>query len=232
MTARNERSHPPDVCAVILAASTPTPAYEAVWATFHGAPLVAHTVTVFEAAPEIHAIVLVVAAARRRDARALARVQGWRKLHAIVTGGPRRRDAALAGLQALPKEAEAILLHDGTRPLLRHALIAAALDAARDSDAASAAVPLKETIKRVDDRGIIQETPDRSALFVLQTPQIFWRGVLLAAHAALDPAIDAPDDAWMVRRMGHPVTLFAGDYTNLKIATPEDLAVAEAMWGR
>lgn len=200
------------------------------WAAVRGQPVVAHTVAVFEAAPVIADIVLVVAAERVAEAEVLAAALGWRKVQAIVPGGNRRRDSVLAGLRALPAADEFAVIHDGARPLVTAAMLQAGLEAARATGAATAAVAVKDTIKRVDAAGLVVETPDRAWLVAVQTPQVFRCALILAAHAAAPPALDATDDALLAELAGYQVRVFPGAYTNLKITTPDDLAVAAALW--
>jgi 2-C-methyl-D-erythritol 4-phosphate cytidylyltransferase len=192
--------------------------------------VLAQTIAVFEATPLIAHIALVVASERVDDAHQLAKQMGWQKICAIVVGGARRRDSVRNGLQALPTADEIAVIHDGARPLVTATIIAAGVRAAQAMGAATAGVPVKDTIKRVDADGLVVETPDRATLFAIQTPQVFRREVILAAHQAVDAALDVTDDAQMVEMQGDPVRVFAGAYTNLKITTPEDLAMVEALW--
>ena len=201
------------------------------WAVVNGQPIVAHTVQVFVASPHINDIVLVVAADRVAQAQQLALELGWQKVRALVAGGARRRDSVLAGLEALPPTDGIVLIHDGARPLVTDAIIAAGLRAVAQTGAAIPGVPVKDTIKRVDAQGIIIETPDRATLYTVQTPQIFDRALILAAHRSVDSTLDVTDDARLAELQGHQVCIFPGAYTNIKITTPEDLAIAQALWG-
>lgn len=203
-----------------------------VWAIVGDRPVLAHTVAVFEAHPAISAVVIVVAPGHEAAAADWATRLGWAKLVAIVPGGARRRDSALAGILALPLTTDLILIHDGARPLVTPAIISAGLAAAQATGAATAAVPVKDTIKRVDAAGLVIETPDRAALVAVQTPQVFRRDLILAAHRAAPAEFDATDDALLAERAGHPVHTFPGAYANLKITTPEDLAILAALWRR
>ena len=222
----------PQVGAVIVAAgaSRRMAGIDKTWAICAGQVVLAQTIAVFEATPLIAHIALVVASDRVEDAHQLAEQMGWQKICAIVAGGARRRDSVLNGLQALPTTDEIMVIHDGARPLVTGEIINAGVLAAQAMGAATAGVPVKDTIKRVDSNGLVIETPDRAALFAVQTPQVFRREVILAAHQAVDAALDVTDDAQMVETQGHAVRVFAGAYTNLKITTPEDLALVEALW--
>ncbi|MBA3824982.1 MAG: 2-C-methyl-D-erythritol 4-phosphate cytidylyltransferase [Ktedonobacterales bacterium] len=222
----------PTVGAVIVAAgaSRRMVGVDKLWATVRGQPLLAHTIAVFARSPHIGVIVLVVAADRLDDACALLAAQSLGKPHVVVVGGARRRDSVLRGLAALPEDCAIALIHDGARPLVTEALILMGLRAVAATGAATAVIPVKDTIKRVDAAGLVVETPDRAALYAVQTPQVFDRVLILAAHHAADPALDAADDALLVESLGHRVRVFTGAYTNIKVTTPDDLAVVEALW--
>ncbi len=125
-----------------------------------------------------------------------------------------------------------MLIHDGARPFITPALIERGLDAARTHGAATAAVPVKDTIKRAGPDGLVLETLDRSTLWAIQTPQVFAYDLILRAHRTTDPGWDATDDAALVERAGHAVALFMGAYENIKITTPDDLLIAEALLKR
>ena len=145
-----------------------------------------------------------------------------------VPGGTRRRDSVAAGLAALPADATHVLIHDAARPLATAALAGAVVArlAVGDVDGVVPALPVGDTIKRVEGERVI-ETVLRTGLVAVQTPQGFRLEVLRAAHAA--DTDDATDDAQMVERHGGSVVYVPGETTNLKITYPEDLAVAEAL---
>jgi len=146
----------------------------------------------------------------------------------FVPGGPRRQDSVRAGLGCLRPEAELVAIHDAVRPFVTPDAIAAALDAADALGAAIVAIPMKPTVKRVA-HGRIVETVERRDLWCAQTPQVFRRQLILDAYAAAGPQPDATDDAQLVERLGRPVAVVPGSDLNLKLTTPEDLALAEAI---
>ncbi len=222
----------PAVGAVIVAAgaSRRMAGVDKTWALVNGQPIIAHTVSVFEASAHVTDIVLVVAAERWDEALQLAARWGWRKLRAVVTGGARRRDSVLAGLEILPTTDTIVLIHDGARPLVTEAIIAAGVAAVAQTGAAIPGVLVKDTIKRVDAEGLVIDTPDRAMLYTIQTPQAFDLALILAAHRTVDPTLDVTDDARLAELQGHQVRIFAGAYSNIKITTPEDLAIAQALW--
>jgi 2-C-methyl-D-erythritol 4-phosphate cytidylyltransferase len=194
-----------------------------VFAELAGRPLVAHTVAAFEAAPEVEAIVLVLREEMIPRGLALVQEQDWQKVTAVVAGGPRRQDSVAAGLRQV--SAEWVLVHDAARPLVTPDLIAQGLAAAQETGAAIAAVPVRDTVKRVDQDRIIA-TVDRAQLWLAQTPQVF-RAELL--ELALQSAHEVTDDAAAVEALGVPVRVFLGSERNVKVTTTSDLALAEVL---
>lgn len=230
MNETNSATYPPAGAVIVAAgASRRMAGVDKTWAVVHGQPLVAHTLRVFARSPHIDVLVLVVAPERMAEGQALVAAAGVQR-GSVVAGGARRRDSVLAGLMALPADCAIAVIHDGARPLVTEAILLAGLQAVAETGAAVAGVPVKDTIKRVDAAGFVAETPDRAALYAIQTPQVFDRALILAAHRAADPALDASDDALLAEALGHRVRIFPGAYTNLKITTPEDLAVLQALW--
>ncbi len=202
-----------------------------IWAKLAGRPLIAWTVAACERAAELREIVLVVAPERLAEAVALGAAEGWQRTRVVATAGPRRRDAVRAGLEALEPACRVVVIHDGARPLVTPELIAAGLATARARGAATAGEPVKETLKRVRD-GVIIETLPREQLVRLQTPQVFAREWLSAACAAYDPAADPPDEATLAYALGLPLAIYPGSHDNLKVTTPDDLPVVEALLAR
>ncbi len=191
-----------------------------------GEPLIARTVAVFERSPHVGSIVLMVAERNVELVRQLADERGWAKVTGVSAGGERRQDTVRLGLAALPA-CDWVVVHDGARPLVGGALIAEGLAAAASTGAAVPGLPAAETVKRVAAGGRVLETLDRGALVIAQTPQVFRRDLLERAHREV--ADDVTDDAAMLERLGVEVRVFAGDPANVKVTTPSDLAVAEAL---
>ncbi len=152
------------------------------------------------------------------------------KLTHFTVGGETRTDSVANGVTACKKETDYIAIHDGARPLVKAEDIVKALDALESCDAVTLGVPVKDTIKQVDASGKVVATPDRASLMITQTPQIFKREVYLAALAAAREKGYAPtDDCQLVESIGVPVYMVIGSYENIKITTPEDVPMAEAM---
>jgi 2-C-methyl-D-erythritol 4-phosphate cytidylyltransferase len=213
------------IAAIIAAAGTSSrmDGRDKIFADLGGVPVLARSVEVFENSDLIHEIVVVVHPDNLGAAEALRQKRGWRKVSAVVPGGARRQDSVSAALAALG-ESDWLLIHDGARPLLPPELISRGLEAARETGAAIAAVPVKDTIKLAGPDGVVVGTPPRQSLRLVQTPQVFRTDLIRRAYAANPP--DVTDDAALVERIGGQVRLFDGDYVNIKITTPEDLALA------
>lgn len=147
----------------------------------------------------------------------------------IVAGGAERGDSVRGGLRALPDDAAYVLIHDGARPFVTRGVIDRVLDACVDGGAI-AAVPVTDTIQRVDVHGTIVETPDRARLWAAQTPQGFPRaGIADAYRRAAAEGVAATDDAAVYARYVGPVRVVMGSHHNLKVTRPEDLPIAEAI---
>jgi 2-C-methyl-D-erythritol 4-phosphate cytidylyltransferase len=147
----------------------------------------------------------------------------------IIAGGARRQDSVRAGLARVRPECELVAIHDGVRPFVSPKAIAASLAAAERVGAAIVATPMKPTVKRAAD-GRIAATIDRRDLWCAQTPQVFRRSLILQAYQAAErQGLDATDDAQLIEHLGHPVAIVPGSDLNLKITTPDDLALAEAI---
>jgi len=138
-----------------------------------------------------------------------------------VAGGTTRSESVRAGLAAVPAEATIVCVHDAARPFASRLLFDAVIAAvAAGADAAIPGVPVTDTIKRIDDGNVVVETPPRSSLVAVQTPQAFRAAVLRAAHAT---GCDATDDAALVELGGGRVVVVPGELTNRKITHPDDL---------
>ena len=195
----------------------------------HGTPLIGHTLRRIAASDAVDRIVLVVAADAVPDGEAIVRELNLPKVAAVCAGGARRQDSVFAGLVRMG-DRRWVAIHDGARPCVTSEILGRALGEVRRTGAAIAAVPVKDTIKVVDGEQVISSTPDRATLWAAQTPQAFDYQTLLDAHRAAD--VEYTDDAAMVEAAGHRVTVFRGDYDNLKVTTPEDLDMVSLVLGR
>ena len=148
----------------------------------------------------------------------------------LVTGGSTRQASVRAALGALP-DVDLILVHDAARPFAGRILIDAVIEGARRHGAAVPGVPVPDTVKRLArSRGLVDTTMPREDLVLAQTPQGFRADLLRRAHDAAErAAIEGPDDAMLVERLGEPVAVVPGHRLNIKITSPEDWGLAEAI---
>ena len=197
-----------------------------------GIPVLARTLRALDEARLVDEIVV---AAREEDLLTigdLCRTYGVTKPVKIVCGGETRAASVLAAAMECREDGAFIAVHDGARPLAEPALIDSVIQLAFRTNAAAAAVPVKDTIK-VTAEGKIVSTPDRETLRAVQTPQVFDGALLRAAlQAAVEGGIPVTDDCSAVERMGKEIYLTEGSYENIKITTPEDLALAAAILQR
>lgn len=189
-------------------------------------PLVAYALVAFQRCAAVSSIVLVVAADAMERAETLLRDAAFDKVRAVVRGGARRQDSVSAGIEALGS-AEWVVVHDGARPLVTPELIERGIEAAQETGAACCALTVSETVKEADASGTIARTVDRSRLWLAQTPQVFRYDLLVQAHRQATE--EAPDDAALVEALGVRVRLYAGSPRNIKVTTPEDLALVQAL---
>jgi len=152
----------------------------------------------------------------------LRKQRGWSKV-VLCRGGVRRQDSVKEGLKRI-HDSDWVIIHDGARPFLTVDLIKDGLRAAGETGAAVAAVPVKDTTKLADSKRVVRETIPRDRLWAAQTPQIFRFDMIARAYGNLKAEVT--DDAAAVERLGYKVQLYMGDYRNIKVTTPEDLALA------
>jgi 2-C-methyl-D-erythritol 4-phosphate cytidylyltransferase / 2-C-methyl-D-erythritol 2,4-cyclodiphosphate synthase len=193
-----------------------------------GETMVRRTLAIFARHPEISAVQPVI---HRDDMEAFRSSAAGLDLLAPAFGGATRHASVRAGLEALEtRRPDIVLVHDAARPFASAALLSRAIEAAIKIGGAIPGLPVTDTIKRVDQAGVIEETIDRSSLRLVQTPQAFAYPQLLAAHrrAAAEGRQDFTDDAALAEWAGMPVSVFAGEPGNVKLTTAEDFARAEA----
>jgi 2-C-methyl-D-erythritol 4-phosphate cytidylyltransferase len=191
-----------------------------------GIPLIARTLSHFQACPMIDEIVLVLSQENLDSGREIAREHNFTKVSRVCAGGKRRQDSVRHGLEAL-RPCQWVMVHDGARPCLDQALLERGLAAARETGAAAAGMPVKDTIKIVSALQLVTGTPPRESLWAAQTPQVFRYDLLRKAHHRCRETMT--DDAAMVESLGCPVKMFAGSYENLKVTTPGDLVFVESL---
>ena len=212
---KNKLSHP-SCAAVIVAAgsSARMGGTDKLLAELGGLPVLSRTLRVFDDHEMIDTIIVV------------AREDRMPKISRVVPGGESRQESVMHGLKAVPEGTELVAVHDGARPLVPPEVITKAILKAAKFGAAAPAIPLKDTIK-VSKTGAVDETPDRSTLFAVQTPQVFDYALLLGAlQNAKQKGLSLTDDCSAVEALGMTVLLTDGSEENIKITTPLDLDIA------
>lgn len=199
-----------------------------IFAPLGGKPLLAWSVDTCHGCSLVQQIVIALNDKDLGLGQKLKEERGWSKV-VLCPGGVQRQDSVREGLGKL-RDCSWVIIHDGARPFLTPNLIESGLKIAKETGAAVAAVPIKDTIKLADNEGLIRETLQRDKLWATQTPQIFSFDMITKAYENL--TTEVTDDAAAVEHLGHRVRLYMGAYNNIKVTTPEDLAVAGIMAGK
>ena len=195
-----------------------------------GLPILVHTLLRFSQLEEVGQLILAVGPSEIRDVEEMLEGVSGLKPYSVVAGGSERQYSIANCLGFVSEEADIVLVHDAARPLVSVETIQGVIHKARTVGGAIAAVPEKNTVKVVSGEGLVLSTPPRESLWAVQTPQGFQREILLRAYAkAEEDGYLGTDDASLVERLGVPVQVVASDYRNIKITTPEDLVIAEAL---
>jgi len=194
-------------------------------------PLLLHSLQVFERAGSISQIILVVPKdERERTLSEIIARYGLKKVAKVVAGGVTRQESVYHGLKETDPEAEVVVVHDAVRPFVTEDLIERSIEAAQTSGGAIVAVPMKETVKQVGPDGHILHTLDRAQLWLAQTPQTFRRALLMEGYRKAEyDGFHATDEAAVMERLGQKVAIVPGRWDNIKITTPEDFQMAEAI---
>ncbi|HEV7645111.1 MAG TPA: 2-C-methyl-D-erythritol 4-phosphate cytidylyltransferase [Pyrinomonadaceae bacterium] len=196
----------------------------------NGKPVVIHTMLRFEACPLVDEIILVLPVSHKAGFIEIAGKYPLKKLTRIIGGGASRAESVLNGLKAVrPGSAETagiVAVHDGARPLVTFDEIAETIKKAEETGAAVLTAPVTDTIKSVSG-GEIRQTIDRNSLRRALTPQCFRYEILKKAYEMADDISAATDESYLVEKAGYPVSFVEGSASNIKITTPEDLALAE-----
>ena len=232
---RNKTSLP--LCSVVVPAAGNASRMEGIdkiMAPLDGLPVLIQTLRCLERSPLVREIVVVTREDLLVPVSQLCRDFMLRKVTKVIIGGPDLIRSVQAGLREVSPDAELIAIHDGARPLLRQPVLEEAILTAQRTGAAAPAIPLTDTVKRLEGSQAVQ-TMDRDALCAVQTPQVFEAGLIRGAidKAVTDGAL-ITDDCAAVERLGMKVTMTLGDPCNRKITTPIDLVIGEAIltsWG-
>lgn len=192
-----------------------------------GKSILHHTLSVLDQCSVVDEIVLVVS--EKEIGKAQQQIQDSHpKVTKIIAGGTERQDSVCNGLQSLDSETDIVVVHDGVRPFVSADLIRETVEAARDFGAAIAAIPVSDTIKKVNEEGLVERTVDRNGLWRVQTPQTFQVSLLKEAFAkAQADNFYGTDEGALIEYLGREVKVVPGSEFNIKITRSEDLALGE-----
>ena len=195
-----------------------------------GMPVLARTLTALQMAEKVDEIIVATREEDLVEISHLCKTYGITKCTKVVRGGETRVHSVLLASMEVSPETDLLAVQDGARPLVTPALINQAIAAARRCSAAAPAVPVKDTVKMVKEEGAVEKTLQRDTLRAVQTPQVFDAELLRAAlQSAIDKELPITDDCSAVELMGKTVYLIEGEEENIKITTPVDLIIAEAL---
>jgi len=204
-----------------------------VFASLCGQSVLERVITTFQKCARIDQIVVVLSQRNLERGQRMVALDDWRKVSDVCVGGSRRQDSVLAGIKRLD-HCDWVVIHDGARPLVADELIERGLDAAMETGAAVAAVPVTDTIcmrepmSNVAGEGyFVQQTLPRSRLWAVQTPGVFRMDILKKAYRQATG--EFTDDSSLVEQLGYRVRLYMGSCDNIKITTPDDLFIAEML---
>jgi len=195
-----------------------------------GKPILSWTLDIFEKNSEIDGVIVVAPAEFVSKIELLINNNNYCKITRVVQGGQTRQDSVAAGLRELPENAGWVVVHDAARPMLSQETLSACIRAAKKHDAAIAAIPVKDTLKKQTAEKKIERTIDRSGLWQAQTPQVALVDWMRKAHAySAEQHLVGTDEASLLESAGFSVSLIEGSEKNIKITRPEDLMIAEAL---
>ncbi len=190
--------------------------------------VIAHTIDKFYNNENIDEIIIVI----REDEKEffqenIINKYGYKNIK-IAFGGKERQDSVYNGLKELDEKSKIVLIHDGARPFVTNEIIKKSIECAKEYNCAIVGVPVKDTIKIVNEKNDVCDTPNRSTLWSIQTPQVFNYSLIMKAHKkAKDDEYYGTDDSMLMEYLGYNVKVVEGSYNNIKITTPEDLKIAE-----
>ncbi len=197
-------------------------------------PVLYYSLQCFETSSLIDDIVLVTGKDMIEQCQRIIEEYQFTKVSVIVPGGKERYDSVYKGLLSC-KDTDYVFIHDGARPFVTHDILKRCFEAVKLTGACVTGIPSKDTVKLSDEEGFVKDTPDRRNVWIIQTPQVFSYPLITNAHKKIreEGTEGITDDAMIIERVTDvPVKLAEGSYENIKITTPEDIAVAEAFLKR
>ena len=213
---------------IVAAGSSRRMGFNKLLALLAGVPVLRRTLGQFQACADVSEIIVVGGDEVREQIRHWQQAGGLSKLVAVIAGGAERHLSVWAGIQACSTQTKVIAVHDGARPLITPTQISKCINAAREQQVAACARPMTETIKRADASGCITESLDRTGVWVMETPQVFAKELLVRAYEAVirDGAL-VTDEVSAMQHIGVPVFVVENTAPNPKITFPADLILAE-----
>jgi len=206
------------------------PGVDKAFLTLGTMPVLAYSLLAFEKCPDIDGVILVVRKDRQDAARGMAQIYGCSKVLKVAMGGATRQVSVSRGLAEIGEEARIVAVHDGARPCIKPDLISETVKSAKRYGSGVAAVKVTDTVKRVERGLTVSKTVDRAKLWVVQTPQTFRADLLKKAMAAVQhKRVTVTDEASAVELLGEPVRLVPAALSNIKVTTPDDLALAAGL---
>lgn len=229
--------------AIVLAAGSGSRMHSNVkkqYMEINGKPLIYYALKAFEDSFTDEVVLVVSPGDIDYCKREIVDKFGFTKVKSIVEGGAERYDSVRFGLHAISDDTDYVMIHDGARPFVTEDIMKRSVDAARENMACVVGMPVKDTIKVADENGFAKETPDRKTLWMIQTPQTFEYSLIRKLYDKLEEdkeeikakGINITDDAMVVETFSDvKVKLVEGSYNNIKVTTPEDIGIAQAILG-
>lgn len=204
--------------------------YNKVFMTLGGKPILEYVLEAFQHCPLIDGVIVVAQKEEVDYFHQFFGSESYSKIIGVVAGGQERQDSVHQGLKLLPDNCQRVLIHDGARPFVSGQIIQRVVEAIQEECGVVAGVPVKDTIKRVADYQMVAETLCRDRLWSIQTPQGFsCKQIVSCYDQAMSDGYYGTDDASLVERYGGHVQVVLGAYENIKVTTPEDITIGEAL---
>ncbi|WP_026478127.1 2-C-methyl-D-erythritol 4-phosphate cytidylyltransferase [Alkaliphilus transvaalensis] len=193
-------------------------------------PVLAYTLEVFQDCPDIDEIIVVVAQGEVEYCKEnIQQKYELNKIVSVIEGGKERFDSVYKGIVEAQDDCNVVVIHDGARPFISQEIIINTIKEAKVEGAVIVGVPVKDTIKLINQQSQVMETPQRENLWAIQTPQTFKYSLVRRAYEEINCDESITDDASLLEKAGHPVKVIMGSYENIKLTTPDDLLMAEAI---
>ncbi|MDE5769220.1 MAG: 2-C-methyl-D-erythritol 4-phosphate cytidylyltransferase [Oscillospiraceae bacterium] len=229
--SKNSEKHRPDTSVILVCAGNASRmnGVNKILMPLGNSNVIGICMQAFQNCPDVAEIIIVTKPESAQTIRETAESLQISKLKEITDGGATRQESVMQGLRLVSKSTDYIAIHDGARPLVKPEHITKVIHDAKVFGGATLGVPVKDTIKTVDE-GLITDTPPRSSLWITQTPQVFRKRLYFeAVDFALEHHLNFTDDCQLIESIGGKICMTTGDYTNIKITTPEDRAIAEVL---